>query len=375
MSRPTLVHCATTHRAGDPRIFRRECRTLAEAGYRVVYVVPHPRDETIEGVEILGVPTPSSGRERLVTTTRLVRERARAVAEAAEEAVIHLHDSDLLPSGFALKRAGFRVVYDAHEDTPKQMRHQPWIPAPLRPVAGTTFAAMERLAGRFFDGIVAAEPVNAARFPAGKTVLVRNYPIPEDFVDPAAPPYAERPNRLAYVGSITRVRGLFEMVEARDRLGGAELVLGGPFHPASLQAEIEGREGVVVRGWIGREAVAEVLGSARVGLVVLHPTPKYVEAYPTKLFEYMAAGLPVVASDFAPWRAIIDEARCGLCVDPLDVDALTEAVRFLLNHPAEAEAMGRRGAEAVCARYGWRAEGDRLVAFYAQLLGGEKLGA
>jgi glycosyltransferase involved in cell wall biosynthesis len=364
-----IVHLATTHRAADPRIFQKECRTLAEAGYEVVYVVPHDRDEVVEGVQIRAVPRPNNGRERLTATVRAVYERALA---EGPDAVCHIHDSDLVLKGFALKRAGRRVVYDAHEDTPKQMRYQHWIPRPVRPLVATTASALERAAGWYFDGIIAAEPENARRFPAHKTALVRNFPLVDELVDADAAPYCERDPVVLYVGSITRVRGLEQMVRAVQGLPedlGAELVLGGPFHPASLEAEVRGEARLRPLGYLSRPEVASWLGRARVAVVILHPVEKYLEAYPTKLFEYMAAGVPVVASDFPVWRSIVEEAGCGLTVDPLDVEALRGAIEWLLIHPAEAEAMGERGRAAVEARYRWEHEGERLLAFYHRLIG------
>jgi glycosyltransferase involved in cell wall biosynthesis len=364
-----IVHCATAHRVGDPRVFWKECRTLAEAGYDVVYVVPHDRDEVLHGVQIRSVPVPGSGRERLTKTVRSVYQRA---LDEGPDAVIHLHDSDLLLAGLRLKRRGRRVVYDSHEDTPKQMRYQHWIPRPLRPVAGFAAALLERWAGRAFDGIIAAEPENARRFPPGKTALVHNFPIVDELVDPSAPPYQERGPTAIYIGALTRVRGLMEMVEATEILRKdleVELVLGGPFHPRSLESEIAGRDGVTLPGYLSRPQVAEWLGRARVGLVLFHPFQKHIECYPTKLFEYMAAGIPVIASNFPVWREIIEDAGCGIAVDPLDSVAIAEAVRSILVDPVNAERMGARGRAAVLSRYDWRGEGRALLDFYRRLIG------
>ena len=110
-----------------------------------------------------------------------------------------------------------------------------------------------------------------------------------------------------------------------------------------------------------------MLGRARVGIVTLYPTQKYLDAYPTKLFEYMAAGLPVVCSDFPKLRPFVEGPRCGLLVDPQNVDAVAEAVQWLLEHPEEAEAMGQRGRAAVETQYNWAQEAKRLVAFYERL--------
>jgi glycosyltransferase involved in cell wall biosynthesis len=82
----------------------------------------------------------------------------------------------------------------------------------------------------------------------------------------------------------------------------------------------------------------------------------------------MAAGLPVIASDFPLWREIVEEAGCGLLVDPKDPQAIADAMQWILDHPEEAAEMGRRGRAAVEARYNWEAESAKLVSLYRRLL-------
>ncbi len=128
-----------------------------------------------------------------------------------------------------------------------------------------------------------------------------------------------------------------------------------------------GAERTDIRGWLHREQLVEVLAETRVGIVTLHPTPKYLDSYPTKLFEYMSAGLPVIASDFPQWRRFVEEAQCGVLVDPRDPEAIAEAMQWILEHPDEAAAMGARGREAVRDRYSWEQEAPKLLAFYEEL--------
>lgn len=376
MSRPQTLHLASAHAAGDPRIFQKECRTLAAAGFRVGLVVPHAHDDEVDGVRVHAVPPPTSGADRLARTTRAVVRRALAEAEGPDT-VFHVHDAELLPLALGLALRGRRVVYDAHEDTPRQTQHMAWIPPPLRRPAGWTYAALEALGGRLFAGVVAAVPAIARRFPDAKTVLVRNFPVLDGQADPG-PPLAEREAVLAYVGAITRARGAEEMVRAVGALPealGARLELGGTPYPAGLGADLAALPGgrrTRFAGYLGRAEVDGLLRRARVGLVVLHPTPQYEEAYPTKLFEYMAAGVPAVASDFPLWRRMVEDAGCGLLVDPLDVDAIAAACRRLLTDDALAQRMGEAGRRAALDRYAWAPEGRRLVAFYRALAAGSR---
>lgn len=362
-----VVHLASAHRASDPRIFDKECRTLAAAGYRVTFVVPHMHDDTVDGVEIAAVPLPASGRERLWQTVRDVVRRAREVS--SPETIWHVHDAELLPHVLPWTWRGQRVIYDAHEDTPRQVQHWAWVPRPLRSAVGVWYAAVETVARRRCVGIVAATPTIAARYPSRKTVVVRNVPRLDALV--AGPPVAERAPIVAYVGALTRARGAEEMVAAAALLPeGAELHLAGTPYPSALPDELATHPGADRTRWLGhldRDGVSRLLAAARVGLVVLHDTPQYRDAYPTKLFEYMAAGVPAVVSDLPLWRRMVEDAGCGITVDPLDPVAIADACRQLLTDDVRASAMSDAGRDAARTRYSWESEAETLLAFYEAL--------
>ncbi|MEM8600753.1 MAG: glycosyltransferase [Bacteroidota bacterium] len=370
--RPVIVHLATAHKAGDPRIFQKECRTLARAGYEVRFIVPHSHDEVVDGVQILAVEPPRSGKERMTTTTWAVFQRALT---QPKDAVFHFHDADLLLPALALKASGRRVVYDLHEDVPRQAQYFHWVPERFRPLVGAAYGGLEALGARVFDGLIVAEPVIARRFAAHGPVLVHNFPLRDELIPTAPTPYAERPPHVAYVGAITEVRGIREVVSGMGQLPerlGARLQLGGSFHPTSLRAELEGDPGWTrtdYLGYLSRPALAQVLDRARVGVVTFHPVERYLGNYPTKLFEYMAAGIPVVCSSFAQLKPFVEGTGCGLLVDPLNPASIAWAIQWLLEHPEEAEAMGQRGQAAVRERYHWAPEGDALVRFYTGLVG------
>ena len=111
------------------------------------------------------------------------------------------------------------------------------------------------------------------------------------------------------------------------------------------------------------------MAAASAGLVVLHPAPNHTDAQPTKMFEYMAAGTPVVASDFPLWRSIVEGAGCGRCVDPMSPAAIASALRGILADTPALAALGEAGRRAVAERYSWAPEARKLVALYETLLG------
>jgi glycosyltransferase involved in cell wall biosynthesis len=364
-----VVHLTTVHGPFDVRIFHKQCRTLLEAGYEVEVVAPHTETAVVEGIRIVPLRLFRSRIARMV----LGVPRAFATALGRRAKVYHLHDPELLPIGVLLRATGARVIYDVHEDYPQNILTRQYLPRVLRHPIAAVVRMIEWLATRVFDGVVAATPGIARRFPSGKTVTVMNYPRLAEFGAGVGPTYQEREPHIAYVGVIDRNRGAFEMVRAMSQLpaSATRLLMGGRFSPSDLNGELSrvpGWERVEFLGWLDRHAVAKTLARARVALLVLQPTPAYLDSYPVKLFEYMAAELPVVASDFPLWREILGAADAGVLVDPGNPQAIASAISRLLDDPASAEAMGRRGRRAVEERYTWEATAASLMGLYARLV-------
>lgn len=365
-----VAHMTSVHRVDDPRILVKECGALSAAGFSVSLLARAERDHVRGGVRIRAIRRAKGRFQRM--TLSMADALRRALREPHD--VYHLHDPELIPVGLLLKLAGRRVIYDAHEDLRMQVMGKAWLPRPLRPLAARLAALLDFFTGRFFDAVVAATPQIARRYPAHKTVTVQNFPVLGE-LDIRAKPPSHTPGTLVYVGGVTISRGAREMIDAvalvPEELN-PRLVLIGELAPGINEVihELPGRRRTETLGWRTRSEIAELLTGASAGLVVLHPAPNYVESYPTKLFEYMSAGLPVIASDFPLWRRIVEEAECGITVDPLDPAAIAAAATRLLRDPEEAEEMGRRGVAAVRTRYNWETEGEKLVALYRRLTGG-----
>jgi len=358
----------TVHQPFDVRIFHKEARSLRQAGYEVYLLAPTAEPpRPVDGVHLEPLP-PVRGRGQRMT---ILTWRAFRKALQQRAALYHFHDPELIPVGMALKifsRA--RVVYDIHEDYPQQILSKTWIPAWLRRPVAWIVARLEELAARLFDSLVAATPTIARRFPANKTVVVRNFPRLQELTFTSSTPYTQRPPQVVYIGGITTVRGAVEMVKAMAKIeDDVHLVLAGAFESQALQeqlARLPGWERTRFVGWLNREQIVDLLGQARIGLVLLAPLPRYQVAWPVKLFEYMAAGIPFVASDFPLWQEIGEGA--GLFVDPRSPEEIAQAIQWLLAHPHEAEAMGKRGRELVHREYNWEQESKRLLDLYERLL-------
>jgi glycosyltransferase involved in cell wall biosynthesis len=357
------------HATFDVRIFYKECRTLARAGYDVVLVAPHDRAEFVDGVRIQPVGRNLNRWNRMTKTVWEVFRKAWA----SHADIYHFHDPELLPLGVVLKLTGKSVIYDVHEDVASDILSKYWIHPWLRRPISTVMGLVEQMAARTFDAVVVATPAIASRFSPKQRVLVQNFPVATELAKVAKTPYRLRKANVLYMGAISEMRGAREMVAAirkvPDRLA-ARLLLLGEVEPESLAQELRlspGWDKVEYLGLQKRSALPGFAETARVGVVLFHPVPNYGDAQPNKLFEYMSAGLPVIASNFPVWRTMIEDVGCGVVVDPLRPDEIAEAVSWMLDHPTEAEAMGRRGQQAVSSKYNWDTQANSLLALYERL--------
>lgn len=362
-----IAHLTSAHPRHDIRIFVKECASLAAAGHDVTLIVADGLGEEISrGVRIHDVGAKTGGRlSRMTGTVRRVEQAALAMRPD----VVHFHDPELIPAALRLKAAGIRVIYDVHEDVPRQILAKHWIPGVARPLVSRGFEGIENRAVRRFDAIVTSTPHIRQRFsPRHPRVIdVCNYPILAELLRDN--PWVERKDEACYLGGISRIRGIGPVVEALP-LADVRLNLAGPWSENDLRDELIPRDGwryVNELGILDRDGVGHVLAQSKIGLVTLFPTPNYVDALPIKLFEYMAAGMPVIASDFPVWRAIVDAAGCGLLVDPQNPQAIAAAMRELLDDDQRAQQMGAAGQAAVKQHYSWEAEAEKLVGLYQTL--------
>lgn len=365
-----IVHMTSVHPALDARIFQKECRSLAREGFHVTIVCPHSEDLVADQVHIKSV---RKDRSRLGRMTRTVW-RVYCEARKLQADIYHFHDPELIPIGLLLRASGKDVIYDIHEDVPKDIFSKQYLPPWSRPSIAWFLEKLEAFVAKRFSALITVTPSIAERFRPlnSRTIVVHNYPYQKELVGAMQEsPWEGRRQAVAYVGLISANRGISEMVCAMSLLPKelpATLELAGPGGWGSEEAsQRPGWQRVHHYGLIDQLSTFRLLHGVRAGLVLFHPEPNHLEAMPQKIFEYMGAGLPVIASDFPLWRRILGDVGCGIFVNPLDPQSIAEAIQYVLTHPREAEEMGRRGRAAVLERYNWETQVDKLVGLYSVL--------
>ncbi len=352
---------------------------MLQAGYSVTLIVQHNKDEITDGVKIVALPKPRNRFERMFLGTW--RVFAKGINEKAD--IYHFHDPELLLVGVLLKLVTkAKVIYDVHENVKRDIITKSWLPKAARRPLSLMYRLTEKISLPFIDKIVIAEDSYIDNYKKHNNILaLRNYPILS---------YVRRslevktsPPTLVYVGGISEARGVLELVQStrllKLRYENILLILIGQIYLVSLEEKIRKlleqfdlQDNVRLVGKVKHEEIYDILLGCHIGMAILHPTPNYVESLPTKLFEYMATNLPVIASNFPLWREIVEGNNCGLTVNPLDPGEIAGAVEYLLEHREEARRMAENGRKAVVEKYNWEVESRKLLAVYDDLLKGRQ---
>ena len=358
-----VCHVTSVHDALDDRIYYKECLSLTEEGYQV-FLVALGETFTKDGIQIIGCgEQPRSRVERFSKFCKKVFQKALNI----DADVYHFHDPEMLKYAAKLAKMHKVVIFDSHEDVPAQILDKPWIPKRSRQFVSKVYKRLETKYVKELSGVITATEYIENKFKdrAKRTETIKNYPKLDEIIkDETA--FAERDKAVCYAGGISHIRGEKIMVSAMEEMEGYSLKLAGNCDDETLKNSKP--KNVEYLGVLSREGVNDLYASSRVGICVLLPTANYINSLPIKIFEYMAAGLPIIASDFPIWREIITEANSGVLVNPEDIVAIRDAIKYYIDHPVEAQETGERGYRVATGKYNWRVEGKKLVDFYKKLL-------
>ncbi|MDD5173069.1 MAG: glycosyltransferase family 4 protein [Patescibacteria group bacterium] len=370
MSKNKKMICILTsaHPIFDIRIFNKQAKTLVQAGYDVTLIAQHDKEEVVDGIKIIPLPKPKKRFERFLRTDYLIYRKA--LEQRAN--IYHFHDPELLPWTLRLKKkTGAKIIYDAHEDYHQAILSKPWLPSFLRKITASIFNFYEKHISKKFDYIITATPHITQTFKQKNVADVKNYPLIDKKI--IIDNNLKKKNiTLIYTGGIEKIRGIKEIIRSLRYIKyDISLKLIGCFSDKNFEQEIKMMpewKKVDFSGQIKFEHINRELENANIGLALYWPEPNHIEALPNKIFEYMTAGLPIVASNFPLWKEIVENNNCGICVNPLKVNEIAETIEYLIEHPDEAKKMGENGRKATFEKYNWENESKKLLKIYNKLL-------
>ncbi|WP_342740937.1 glycosyltransferase [Bradyrhizobium sp. B117] len=354
---------SSVHSANDIRIVEKEARSLSEAGHEVTVVARPPCAREPGSIEFRPVELPAVARWK---RPWVMGRAATMLARATGAEVVQFHDPELIPFALWLRSRGCKVVYDVHEDVPADIYSKKWIPRWMQPAVALGMELVERYTAPRFDAIVAATPTIAKRFRdfGAAVTLVRNSVRLDEFIEPTAT--TPRTRQAVYVGHASFNRGLVEMVEGCEAAG-LPLVIAGSIGAPETDWLNESSANVIYRGMLGRSEIAALLNQSLIGLCLFQNEPNHLYAMPTKIFEYMAAGVPVITSDLPRSKEIVETAGCGFSVSLEDKKGLVERLSFLADAPNRALELGLAGRAAVAKEYNWQHDAGELKKLYQEI--------
>lgn len=362
-----ICHVTTAHCVDDVRVVDKECRTLASVdGYRITIVGAGspPSDVPMRHIPIGKAP------DRRLMRLGTSSARARWAIRGLKANVWHFHDLELLPLAIAMARRGQLVVWDAHEDYFEPIEEaagKQWVPGRLRPAVQWGFDALLRAIDRHAAGIVAATEHIASTYSNPRTVVVGNEARTEAFAA-CAPGYASR--NLLFTGAASHVTCFPQIVEAVAELPEFTLVVAGPEMPSDMEDMAIRSLGArfAKLGLLDRADLASAMTESLVGFVTYEDRATYATNCPNKVFEFAAAGLPVVGTPNPSFTSRVARGDFGVASTEFSAPGLRDAIRSATADRDRWETLSTNGRIWSTDEGSWTRSGTVLLSFYQGLL-------
>ena len=363
-----ICHITSVHPRFDSRIFYKECTSLQSNGFDVHLIVADGKqDQIVNHINIWDVAKTETSMSRL-RRILFIPSKIRTKIDELKPSIIHFHDPELMPLALKLQRDGYKVIGDFHEDVPLQILTKPYLNKFFRLLLSKTIKVYQNYVVKKLSKIVTATPTILTKLRVKKSngIVICNYPTSIFQSEKKVAPK----KGICYIGGISYERGFYHASQAATKAN-VNLTFIGTIHgdDSNFFNTIKRfSKNVNYQGVLSVKEVPNFLNGFSAGLVTLLPIQSYIDAFPIKLFEYMQAGIPVIASNFPIFKSIIEENDCGICVDPENPTEIANAMKFFNENSQEVIRMGENGRKAINKYYNWGNEEKKLITLYRELL-------
>lgn len=364
-----ICHITSVHSWNDTRIFYKECVTLAQNGYQVSLVAPNAENRIEENVRVLGVSNNSKSR---IYRATMVASKVLLKAIKTKSKIYHFHDPELIWVGIVLRLMGKKVVFDVHENVKAQITDKKWLRFPKLTIKLYSF--FEWLAAKMFYIVIAEDSYEELFEGRAKPITkILNFPIVLSLSQYRKPISEKTENGILYVGLVSEARGIIEIIQALAILKSKNIPF--VFHcigPISDEVRliIEStpdystvKDTIVFYGRLPIYEAYRYAKKSKVALSILHPVPNYIRSYSTKIFEYMAIGIPFIVSDFKIYE-FVKEKGIGFLVNPLHPSEIADKIEGVLINQIDLEKVISASFEEVSTNYSWESQAKKLIELY-----------
>jgi len=362
-----ICHFTSLHYRYDTRVFVKQCCSLVKMGHKVTLIVSDGRgDEVKNGVSIINIGKSSGTKNRIFQTNKLILKKAIEI----DADFYFYHDPELSIQAISLTKVGKKVIYDAHEDSPRQYISNASSGALKTKIISKIIEFVEDRAAKNIFGMMTATEGIKERYDKfnSNVIVVKNYPIIDELKNDKK--WEDRNHQACYVGGLRDTRGILEIIRAWHERK-IPLKLAGPWQPSSFEKIAKSEQGWInteYLGFLNRQEIAKLLSESKIGFLTLYKTPNHIHSLPIKMYEYMAAGVPVIASDITLWEEIVQNSNSGLCVEPKNVAAISKAINHILYDSKTAYNMGQNGFSSVIKKHSWDSQIKKLRKLHNQLI-------
>lgn len=360
----------SVHSALDDRIFEKQAKSLAKAGYNVILIAPYTHRDIKNDIVIEPIKKYNNRILRIVFGPIIILRKAINF----NSDIYHFHDPELIIIGLILKLIGKKIIYDVHEDYPGQILYKKWLKSLfLRQIISFTVKLIQPVIAMQFDAIITARTDISKQFK--KSYLIRNLSI-INYSDSIKPDNSIKKSipSIIYAGGLSEVRGIKELIEAISILNGkAELWLLGWWENDNyfkICKESKGWKYTKYFGNVPYKKYFAIMKRADIGAVNFFPIKNHSQTMPNKIFDYMSCFIPLIISDFPYWRNIF--YNCAVFINPYDPIDIAQNLNYLLNHTKYASILGDNARQLVINKFSWEEESLKLLNIYKKVLNDNK---